>query len=81
MAHMAPTGSDEQADARNRSFRTLVQGFALDVATALILVLALAFTTIEWTPEYWIALGLTAAKSVLQAGVAYFMRILVKPKE
>lgn len=81
MAHIAPTGLDEQADARNRSFRTLAQGFALDVATALVLVLALAFTNIEWTSEYWIALGLTAAKSVLQAGVAYLMRFLVKPKE
>jgi len=65
----------------SRPLRTLVQGFFLDVATALILVLALAFTSIEWTPEYWIALGLTAAKSVLQAGVAYFMRTLVKPAE
>ena len=81
MAHAAPIGSDEQADARNRSFRTLVQGFVLDVATALVLVLALAFTNIEWTSEYWVALGLTAAKSVLQAGVAYLMRLLVKPKE
>lgn len=81
MAHMAPTGSDEQADARNRSFRVLVQGLFLDVATALVLVLALAFTSIEWTPEYWIALGLTASKSVLQSGVAYFMRLLVKPKD
>lgn len=81
MAHMAPTGSDEQADARQRSFRTLAQGFALDIATALVLVLALAFTDIKWTPEYWTALGLTAAKSVLQAGVAYLMRFLVKPKD
>jgi hypothetical protein len=81
MAHAAPIGSDVQADARNRSFRTYVQGFAIDVATALVLVLALAFTNIEWTPEYWVALGLTSAKSVLQAGAAYLMRMLVTPKE
>jgi hypothetical protein len=65
----------------SRPIRTLVQGFAVDVAIALVLVLATAFNEIEWTPKYWIALGLTAAKSVLQAGAAYWMRTLVKPKE
>lgn len=74
-------GDEVKASARERSFRTYVQGFALDVATALVLVLATAFTSIAWTPEYWVALGLTASKSVLQAGVAYWMRTLIKPKE
>lgn len=65
----------------SRPLRTLVQGFALDVAIAVVLVLAAAFGDIEWTPKYWAALGLTVAKSVLQAGAAYWMRTLVKPSE
>lgn len=67
-------------DAAERSVRTLLWGLGLDVAVAVTLVLATAFNTVEWTPEYWKLLGLTVAKSVLQAGVAYFMRVLVKPK-
>jgi hypothetical protein len=70
-----------KADARERSLRSLVQGLALDVAVAIVLVLGTAFNTIQWTPDYWKLLGLTVAKSVLQAGVSYLMRILVKPKE
>lgn len=70
-----------QADARERSLRSLVQGLALDVAVAVVLVLATAFNEIEWTPTYWKLLGLTLAKSVLQAGASYGMRVLVKPKE
>jgi len=65
----------------SRPLRTLVQGFALDIAIAVVLVLATAFNEIEWTPKYWAALGLTVAKSVLQAGASYWMRTLVKPKE
>ena len=65
----------------SRPFRTLVQGFALDIAIAVVLVLATAFNEIEWTPKYWAALGLTVAKSVLQAGASYWMRNLIKPKE
>ena len=71
----------KQADARERSLRSLAQGLALDVAVAVVLVLATAFNTIEWTPDYWKLLGLTVAKSVLQAGASYLMRVLVKPKE
>lgn len=81
MAHTAPPDPDVRADARNRSFRSLVQGLALDVAVAVVLVLTTAFTAIEWTPEYWKLLGLTVAKSVLQSGASYWMRILVKPRE
>jgi hypothetical protein len=81
MAHAAPVGSDVQADARNRSFRSLIQGLALDVGVAVVLILATAFTSIEWTPQYWKLLGLTLAKSVLQAGASYLMRVLVAPKE
>lgn len=81
MAHSAPGGSDVQADARNRSFRSLVQGLALDVSVAVVLVLATAFSNLEWTPTYWKLLGLTVAKSILQSGASYLMRVLVAPRE
>lgn len=68
-----------QADAKNRSARTIAQGLLLDVAGAVALVLAVAFTDIEWTPMYWKALGLLVAKTILQAVVAYWMRLRVPP--
>ncbi len=81
MSHYAPEGAAEvREDAMDRSFRTLRQGLLLDVAVAVILVLSTAFTNVEWTPTYWKALGLTLAKSVLQAGVSYFYRLFVAPK-
>lgn len=68
-----------ESDAQNRAVRSFLWGLMIDVAVAVVLVLATAFNAIEWTKEYWTILGLTLAKSVLQAGVSYFMRKLVKP--
>lgn len=75
------TNEDEvKADAKNRAWRTFVQGLGLDVLVAVTLVAMTAFTNIEWTKEYWIALGLTLAKSILQAVASYFMRVFVTPR-
>jgi hypothetical protein len=68
-----------QTDAKNRSWRTLIQGLGIDVATALFLVLAAAVTNIEWTKQYWWTLLLLAGKSIIQAIVSYFVRLLVPP--
>lgn len=57
--------------------RTFLMGLGLDVATAVVVLLATAFTDIRWTKEYWTVLGLALAKSVLTATVAYFVRRLV----
>jgi hypothetical protein len=82
-AIMAQHTSEEtvavRADATERSVRSFIQGFALDIVVAVTLVLATAFGAIEWTPLYWKALGLTLAKSVLQAAVSYIMRVVVTP--
>lgn len=67
------------ADARQRSVRTVLQGFAIDVSVAVVLVLAVAVTDIRWTRAYWLALGLSLARTVIQAAVAYAMRMLVPP--
>lgn len=68
------------ADARERSFRSLLQGLGIDVATALVLALSVLLTTTEWTKAFWVTLAYSVGKSVVQATVSYFMRLLVKPK-
>lgn len=66
-------------DARVRALRSFMWGLLIDVGVAITLILLTAFTSIEWTSTYWIGLGLTLAKSVLQAIVAYFARKLLPP--
>jgi hypothetical protein len=68
------------AEAKSRAWRTVVVGLGIDVATALVIVLLPLVSSVEWTETYWITLGSLAAKSVLQSVVAYFFRLLVKPK-
>lgn len=70
-----------QQDARERSFRSLLQGLGVDISIAAVLVLATFIGTLEWTPTYWKVLGLTLAKSVIQAAVSYLMRFYVTPKK
>jgi hypothetical protein len=68
------------SDAKDRAWRTVLQGLGIDLATALVLSLAVLLTRIDWTWAFWGALGLAVAKSLIQATVAFFMRLLVKPK-
>ena len=67
-------------DAKSRAWRTVVVGLGIDVATALVIVLLPLVSSIEWTPAYWITLASLAGKSIVQSIVAYFFRLLVKPK-
>lgn len=69
------------ADARDRAWRTVLQGLGIDLATALVLTLAVLLTEVNWTWAFWGALGLAVAKSLIQAAVSFFMRLLVKPKD
>lgn len=69
-----------ESDARNRAFRTWIQGLALDVAAGAAVALAAAIAGgIEWTRVYWVTLGLVVAKSCVQAVVSYFARKFVPP--
>lgn len=68
------------ADAKDRAWRTFLQGMGIDVAIAVTLVLAIAFTDIKWTAEYWTALGLSVGRTLLQTCVSYVMRVFVKPR-
>ena len=66
-------------DARIRAIRSFMWGLFLDVSAFVITVLVTAFSSIEWTREYWVALGLLLAKTVLQASVAYVARRMFPP--
>lgn len=68
-----------KTDAAERSWRTFAQGFAIDVAVTLVLVMTTTFTSIEWTAAYWQAVGLLLAKTAIQAGVSNLARRLVPP--
>ena len=67
------------ADARSRSWRTLVQGLAIDITVAVIAVLAMLTDMDPFAKETWILLGALVIKSVVTAIVSYFMRLKVTP--
>jgi hypothetical protein len=77
----APVPLPTSADARNRAWRTLAQGLIVDVTSAVVLAIApqVIGASEPWTRRYWIALGLLAAKTALQTGVAYWMRHALPP--
>ena len=66
-------------DARIRAIRSFIWGLFLDVSAFVLVVLTTAFTSIEWTANYWRALGLLLVKTVLQSAVAYTARRLFPP--
>ena len=75
-----------QSDARNRAFRTLLQGLAFDVAAALVIVLYTAFSNASgWGDIQWALLGFTLAKTFVVSGLSYLMRTVfasaVPPQE
>lgn len=75
--HYAPMSVE--ADARDRAWRTFVQGLAIDVSGALLVALMVPMTDIRWTREYWIGVGLLAGKTVIHSAVSYLYRKLVAP--
>lgn len=75
-----------QSDARNRAFRTLLQGLAFDVAAAIVIVLYTAFSNASgWSDIQWALLGFTLAKTFVVSGLSYLMRTVfasaVPPQE
>lgn len=72
---------DTAADAKNRAFRTFVQGLLTDVAAAVVLAIgpSLAGAHFAWTKEYWSAVALLAAKTVVLSVVSYVSRRVVPP--
>lgn len=69
-----------EADARQRGWRTFVQGAGFDVATGITVALVAAVSGgIEWTQAYWVALGLAVARSAIVAAISYLARKFVPP--
>ena len=63
-------------DARNRAARTLYQGLVLDVLVAIGVALAAWLPDADVTAgEAWAILAASLAKSVLQAGASWLMRL------
>lgn len=63
------------ADARNRAWRTLVQGLAFDVAAAVVLVVFTAVSKAnDWSQLEWSLIGFAVSKSAIVAALSYLMR-------
>ena len=67
------------ADAKSRSWRTLVQGLCIDLFVALIAVLAAISDANPFQKETWILLGALLIKTFVQTAAAYLMRLKVTP--
>ena len=67
------------ADAKSRSWRTLVQGLIFDVFAAIVAVVATLSGADPFQRETWIAFGVLLLKSVVSACLSYFMRLRVTP--
>jgi hypothetical protein len=68
-----------KADARNRSWRTLLQGLGIDLFFAIV-ALAGTLTHIDALDNVaWSAFFALVGKTLIQTAVAYFMRLRVAP--
>jgi hypothetical protein len=67
------------ADAKSRSWRTLMQGLIFDVFAAIVAAVALLSGADPFVRETWIAFGVLLVKSVVSAVISYFMRLKVTP--
>jgi hypothetical protein len=67
------------SDARNRAFRTFVQGLGVDVGTAVCLALSVGLTDVRWTSAFWAALALSVGKTVVTSAVSYVARKALPP--
>lgn len=67
------------ADAKSRSWRTLVQGLIFDVFAAIIIAVATLTGADPLAKETWMAFGVLLLKSVVSAVISYFMRLRVTP--
>ena len=67
------------ADAKSRSWRTLIQGLMFDVFAAIVAAVAILSGADPFVKETWVAFGILLLKSVVSAAISYFMRLRVTP--
>lgn len=80
MVNQLPAPADASTDAKNRAWRTFLQGLLLDVVTTVAVAVAAQLSDIRWTKEYWVGVAVLAGKSVVMAVIAYIMRKVAPPK-
>ena len=69
-----------EQDARSRARRTFLQGLAVDVAAALIVLMLPLVTGAEtWGDLDWAVVGFLAAKTVVVTALSYVMRAYIDP--
>lgn len=74
-----PVPAPAAVDARQRAWRTLVQGLAVDVAVAVLLAAGTQLGDVRWTREYWGLLGALVAKTALTSAASYIARHVTPP--
>ena len=67
------------ADAKSRSWRTLVQGLAIDLFAAVLAVIGTLSGADPFVKETWLLVGALLIKTVIQTVAAYVMRLRVTP--
>jgi hypothetical protein len=67
------------ADAKNRSWRTLVQGLAIDLMYGLIAALATLTNNDPMQKTTWILFAGLVIKTLIQSAVSYFARLRITP--
>jgi hypothetical protein len=68
------------ASAKNRSWRTFVQGFGIDLGFALISVLALALGNFDFLDgAAWATLAVLVLKTIIQTAISYIARMQISP--
>lgn len=67
--------TEQTRDARNRAWRTLLQGLAFDVLAAIVLVVFTAVSKANaWGDLEWSLIAFTLFKSAMVSGLSYLMR-------
>jgi hypothetical protein len=67
------------ADAKNRSWRTLIQGLAIDLMYGLIAALATLTNFDPFEKTTWIVFAGLVIKTLIQTAVSYFARLTITP--
>ncbi|HEX2551060.1 MAG TPA: hypothetical protein VHK64_05660 [Nocardioidaceae bacterium] len=79
MVNQLPTPPSENADAKNRAWRTLLQSLAVDVVAALVVALTPVLSDVQWTKGYWLLVAGLAGRSVVTAGLSWVARKVLPP--
>lgn len=67
------------ASARNRSWRTFLQGMGLDVVFALVAIVGTLGNINFFSKAGWVTLGILVVKTIIQTVVSYVARVKIAP--